>query len=1162
MRTHHTIPALFAYVLVILLTFAALPSIAATYAYRNDVFSYDTPSAAAKTVSWHATSPSPACTQYPLGDDDWADITFANATTPINNFTFTFAGVVRTGLRIYSNGMVVFGNDTSGYWRDYTNTSLPEATNAPAYTGCSSGQLSNAIIGYWTDIVAGTANSTTGASVQYELLGTAPNRRLVISWVNVKLYNTSTRYNFQIALYESPAGGLNSNFKYQYTTGSSTGSAATVGVQVSTTDSTLYSYNQAFIDPTIGSAILWYPANQLAGKNAEYRFDEGAWIGTPSEIKDTSGSGQNASRTGAASSVATGKICRAGSFTNNTSNTVIDAVATPITPTSAGSMDFWFYSNSSWNSTNAMLFDATTAANRPFFLMKTSSGALRFSVTDSNGTVLTSTSANKTFAAYTWHHVGVSWNLRPGSNQTLLQVFLDGALTTSLRTTSNGSLTPLSSIYIGDNRSSGITPSGGAANGANGIIDEVNVYATEINAGQVLADMNATHACAAVDHFHIIHNGSAVNCDATPVTIEAHDLNHVLVPLAGVTLTLSTSTNHGNWSTLTGGSVSPVTNFGNGSASYVFSNESSVTFGLQDSTVESLTIAATSGTVTTTSGTAATCTAADYTFGSGCNTPLSFTAAGFRFVDGSGNPIANLFAGDTSPTYYLQAVKQGSSTGVCTSLFPAGTAVNINLASECNNPTNCQTGQAVTFTPGPSAGTAGNIASNNNGTISATSGSYTSKALTFNSGTLIPAVPFTFSYSDVGQISLWAGCTSPNCPSTISGNVQFIVAPKSFKFTAITAAPIKAGSAFSATITAVSGTGAATPNFGKETVPESVSLGLNKCQPTGTAAVNGSLSGTVGAFNNGMATSNNLIWSEVGNIDLLATLASANYLGSGLSPSGNSSISGTACSGAAGAGVVGRFVPHHFETVVTQGCNTGGYSYSRQPFSVQVTAKSASNTTTLNFDGTVNTAPNFAKTVTLTDGTAATVGALSNNSIAATSLVAGTATTATPLYTFTNVATIPTTITLRASDGDASSVGYTEGSSLIRSGRIKLNNASGSESLNLPVPMVAQYYNGTAFVTNTVDNCTIVPVPATPTTSTGLLTSLTTTATLSSPFNAGDGRLKLSKPNAKGYVDITITAPAWLQYNWKGAGLTNPTARATFGIYKNTNEFIYMREMY
>ena len=94
---------------------------------------------------------------------------------------------------------------------------------------------------------------------------------------------------------------------FQYTSGSSTGAAATVGVQVSSTDYTQYSYNQAYIDPTVGTAILWYPSTQFTGKQAEYRFDEGIWNGTAGEVRDTSTATYNAVRVGAAVSSSTGK---------------------------------------------------------------------------------------------------------------------------------------------------------------------------------------------------------------------------------------------------------------------------------------------------------------------------------------------------------------------------------------------------------------------------------------------------------------------------------------------------------------------------------------------------------------------------------------------------------------------------------------------------------------------------------------------------------------------------------------------------------------------------------------------------------------------------------------------------------------------------------------
>jgi MSHA biogenesis protein MshQ len=171
-----------------------------TYAYRNDTFAYDTPSGGATTVGWHSSGASPGCTSYPNGDDDWADVGFPSG------FTFTFGGTAYTGVRVYSNGILAFGNDVSGFHRNYTPQALPITGQALAGpSGCPRGVPARLMQAYWIDIVAGTANGTSGASVKYEMLGTAPNRRFVISWANVKLYNTTTRYNFQVALYESAA---------------------------------------------------------------------------------------------------------------------------------------------------------------------------------------------------------------------------------------------------------------------------------------------------------------------------------------------------------------------------------------------------------------------------------------------------------------------------------------------------------------------------------------------------------------------------------------------------------------------------------------------------------------------------------------------------------------------------------------------------------------------------------------------------------------------------------------------------------------------------------------------------------------------------------------------------------------------------------------------
>lgn len=1176
---------------------------AQTYSYRADTFSYDTPSASAGTVTWHTTNAS-ACSGYPNGDDDYADLSFATATTPANDFAFTFAGVAYTSVRIYSNGMLNFGTDNSGLWRDYSNSALP----APAvgnYSGsCPGGVATNVIIPYWTDIVAGTANNTSGASIRYELLGTKPNRRFVISWDNVKLYNTSTRYNFQVILYETPVSGGNSNFKFQYTSGSSTGSAATVGVQVSTTDYTQYSFNQAYIDPTVGTAILWYPSSQFTGKQAEYRFDEGLWNGTAGEVVDTATGTYNAVRTGSAVSSSTGKVCRGGSFPSNSSNATIDAVATPISPTSQGAIDFWYQSNVKWNTSgsDAMLFDASTTAARPFYLMKTASGTLKFVLTDSGGTVTTLSSAAQSFSAATWQHVGVTWSINSGSNQSVLKIFLNGVEAGSTRFTSAaGAVTALSSVYIGDNRTSGITPSGGTGNSANGFIDEVNFYNKEINATQALNDKNATRtSCTSIDHFHIVHSGSIVNCDASSITIEAHDSAHSLISLSGTTINLTTSTAHGDWQLVTGNGA--VNNFGNGAASYTFSNEAIIVLGLSNSFTETTNINVAAGTYTERSGAAATCVAADYTFGTVCDANLSFVQAGFRFVDASGNFITTQVAGVASSTYYLQAVQNtctaaGSCTGVCSSVFPPGSAVDIGLAFECNDPLTCQSGQTLTFTPGPSAGTAGVITANANGAVSSTSAAstYATRSLTFNatSPNPLPAVPFTFNYSDVGRIRLWARYPAASTsPSVFGVSSPFVVKPAGFVLTEIkpsaspagrcsvatTPAPaiacaslasdsaqfVKAGEAFSATVTAVSGSGVATPNFGKEITPETVRL-----TPANVIASMGSppaVSGSFGAFASGRATSTTFSWSEVGIIRLTPSVGDADYLGVG-------DVTGTT------SGNIGRFVPDHIDVVVTEGCVTGSYTYSGQPMGLELSARNVANGMTTNY----NTTTALSRAVTLSQTPAS--GTFSPATVPASGFAAGLA-NASAAFTFTTQATVPTTITIGGQDADgvplvASADLTKKRTAAIRSGRLQVANAYGSEFLPLPVPVNAQYWDS-GWKQNKADSCTVLNLPTAanaglvfyspPQTSRNQLESGEVVAQMngstaaSVSLSSGAAGLILRHPTIStqgpgtanfGYVDVIgskFASPAWLAPTGNG--------RACFGVCGPRSPIIYFRERF
>jgi MSHA biogenesis protein MshQ len=157
-------------------------------------------------------------------------------------------------------------------------------------------------------------------------------------------------------------------------------------------------------------------------------------------------------------------------------------------------------------------------------------------------------------------------------------------------------------------------------------------------------------------------------------------------------------------------------------------------------------------------------------------------------------------------------------------------------------------------------------------------------------------------------------------------------------------------------------------------------------------------------------------------------------------------------------------------------------------------------------------------------------------------------------------------------------------------GRMHMNNANGSELLPLSVSINTQYYNGSTFVPNGADNCTTLTLA-----SAGegnyfgnIVAGTTTPSFASLIFAGGTNTLTLSKPGAgkTGALDLVInlekppTAPSTciatpagttganlpflLDVQSCSAGSYNkdPTAHATFGIYNNNQNSIYLRENY
>ncbi len=419
-----------------------------------------------------------------------------------------------------------------------------------------------------------------------------------------------------------------------------------------------------------------------------------------------------------------------------------------------------------------------------------------------------------------------------------------------------------------------------------------------------------------------------------------------------------------------------------------------------------------------------------------------------------------------------------------------------------------------------------------------------------------------------------------------------------------TAAPLhKAGRPFSLIATAYNALGSVTTGYAGNPAASLVSCVL----PT-SACIAGSFS--VGTFsgNAGTRTSSTASYSEAGAISV--TLSDDSYAAVDAAD-GSSAAERTLASAAF---TIGRFVPDHFDIstnspAFTPGC--GSFTYLGQAFGLgiqpvwRVTARNSSGATTRNYSGTLfkfTPASVGSQTWSATGGSLASPGALPavgvsdlGDGIGSLTFGVGDPATGGGLVFVRDNQQAPfnTSLSLAAnvSDGDGvvyagnphvhGGIGFDDGNAATGNdaalyfGRLRMSNAAGAEERPLPVPLGAQYWNGRGFVANTADNCTRLAAPGLTyfaQTADNRLASGETTASLNSPLINGDAGLRLSAPGAGnfGYLDLAVSAPDWLKYNWDGVDQAgdanlfddNPRARAAFGKRGGQDRVIIRREVY
>ena len=455
----------------------------------------------------------------------------------------------------------------------------------------------------------------------------------------------------------------------------------------------------------------------------------------------------------------------------------------------------------------------------------------------------------------------------------------------------------------------------------------------------------------------------------------------------------------------------------------------------------------------------------------------------------------------------------------------------------------------------------------------------------------------TFPSGNAGRISASAAsvaraypdllCRVTDVASSVSAcsSDHFSVRPTTFTLASSASADVSRGSDPLATPIVKAGSGftlsaTATPGYNGTPV-----LDTSKLQASAGAVHAGTLAGGFAAADavSGVATGSGFTYDESGYFSLLAdAVTDTGFTGvdaaNGDCTADYSNVAvggkyGCYFANTAASGYVGRFVPDHFALTaasLTPGC--GSFTYYGQDFSTAftLTAQNGGNATTRNYNALdLSTWSHYgfaAAGAALVAGATAPTGSWGNGVASVTaSLNVPRAPSGTP--------TSPATPTLTALPVDGDGVTLTapapNASTVQRFGRLRMQNAMGTSLLSLPVPLTAQYWSGTGFVTNAEDNCTTVSSlsPAY-----HLSNAATPTPNYASPLVAGNAGLAFSPTSPptqfSGYIDLTAAAPAWLKYNWDGVatGLNlyddDPHARASFAGRSGNNKVIIRRELY
>ncbi|MFK7916193.1 MAG: DUF6701 domain-containing protein [Pseudomonadales bacterium] len=945
----------------------------------------------------------------------------------------------------------------------------------------------------------------------------------------------------------------------------------------------LSSGNSAVIGMYIDDINIRYQPSCASEPAAEWRFDEIDWSGAADEVTDSSGNNLDGTAEGSVDTTSAGQICRAGSFDGVDDRIDVDGLPPLLHGTAT--LSYWQMTTATgdsrpWVSPGLTGIEESGGGDDVFWGWIDGSGQVSVGAGNSSK-AFSSTPINDGV----WHHIVLTRDADSGE----VKVYVDGAL----EDTAIGDTGVIGNTFNGLGH---IANTRGRGRFLPAIVDEVLVFADVLtdtavqdiytNQRNQLNYDGTQRDCprSSVTGFKLQHDQSGIFCLAEPVTVAAVDPSDVVVPTYAGLVTLDSQSGRGSWSLASGNGTLTDAVADDGLATYEFAGADngqaqfllSYPEGASALDVDVFEQADNNVRDDDAEGT------------------LTFAPSGFTVTGSSlsnpppaviNDPIATEVAGNTF-SIYVSAYGTTPTDPDCGVIESYQGDLAIKPWLERNDPVS---GTRTVTVDGTAIGVGESSAA--------------AQSVQFVGGQAQLAIR----YKDAGNIGLQFKDDATYSHTLRGGSNNFVVRPDSLVISEVATSAgdpnpgavnmagagfIASGANFRVTVQAVDTDGDVTANFGLESSPELVSVSsTGLVAPVGGRhGSSGDVSGgnTLARVSAGTFQSTTVAFDEVGIIRLQPALRDGDYLGTGSIPV---SVSGN----------VGRFYPADINMVsgsTVAPCS--GFGYFDQPalqLNYTLQARNTLGALVENYDTALIGSANVAAIQRVAENA-------NNGSELSSRLSAGTASWSAGVLVETDVSASfsrlaapdgpfdTLQIGLKLSDpldslnlaspdmlataaGDCIGAGSCDARALgaplmLRYGRMAVLPGTASELENLDVPLLAQYFDGAGFRPQTADQCSLyqlgdatlsdyqMSLNAGETSATGPLGA----TALVAGRDSDSAPLLLSAPGAgnAGSVLLQLATPAWLQFDWTGAGASDPAARMHFGLFRGHDRVVFWGE--